>query len=561
MQDKLKINSIEEFRKFRNEIIVKKGKKKSIVSICTGTCCTSLGSQKIVEKFKIEVRKHNLNNKVEIKETGCLGFCSQGPMAIIFPEEIAYFKIRPEDVVEIVGKTLVGKKVIKSLLYKDPKNNNVIQKLEDIPFYKYQRRLLLQKNAKINPKDIEDYIAQGGYTALVKTIFEMKPEDVINTIDKANLRGRGGGGFSTSFKWQATRDALEETKYIIANLNEGDPGAYMDRALVHGNPHNVLEGLIIGAYAIGAHEGYIYVNEEFPEALENIFTTIKQAEDYGLLGENILGSNFSFDVKVFKSAGMFVSGESSAIMTGLEGTASEPRPKYIHTSIKGARGKPTCLNNVETLAHVPLIINKGANWYNKIGTKESSGTKIISLVGDIINSGLVEIPMGMTVREMIYNIGGGIKGEKEFKAVEIGGPSGGFISKKNIDLPIDFDELANVNAMIGSVVVMDEDKCMIDMAKYFVDFLLNESCGKCIPCREGLRALSKILEDITKGKGRDEDVLMIEDILETMSEASLCALGTTAVNPVITSLRYFIDEWDQHIKEKYCPTNICKLTT
>jgi NADH-quinone oxidoreductase subunit F len=489
-----------------------------------------------------------------------LGFCEQGPRVTIYPEEICYFKVKPEDAPEIVSKSILEKKVVERLLYKDPDTGKGVQKLEDIPFYKYQHRLLLENNAKIDPKNIEDYIALGGYSALAKVLFEMKPEQVIEEIKKSKLRGRGGGGFPTGQKWETTRNAPGEPKYVIVNCDEGDPGAFMDRSLMEGNPHSVLEGLIIGAYAIGANEGFVYVREEYPIAVENINAAIQQAEEYGLLGKDIMGSALSFKVKVHKGAGAFVSGESSALMTAIEGKVGEPRPKYVHTAVKGLWNKPSLLNNVKTWASVPLIVLKGAEWFRSIGTQGSSGTMIFSLVGKVNNTGLVEVPMGITLRDLIFKIGGGIRNGKKFKAVQIGGPSGGFIPEQHLDIPVDYDELVKVGAMMGSggMVVMDEDTCMVDVARYFVDFLLEESCGKCIPCREGLRVLSSTLSDVCAGKGKSEDIQTTEEIAETMRDALLCALGKTAANPVLTSLKYFRDEWEQHIKEKRCSAKVCK---
>jgi NADH-quinone oxidoreductase subunit F len=446
------------------------------------------------------------------------------------------------------------------LLYKDPTTGKRAKKLEDIAFYKYQQRLLLENNAKIDPKNIEDYIALGGYSALAKALFEKTPEEVIQEVKKSKLRGRGGGGFPTGVKWETTRNALAKPKYVIVNCDEGDPGAFMDRSLMEGNPHRVLEGLIIGAYAVGAHEGFVYVREEYPIAVENISLAIKQAEEYGLLGWGIMGSSFNLRVRVHKGAGAFVSGESSALMTAIEGRVGEPRPKYVHTAVKGLWDKPTVLNNVKTWATIPLIILNGADWFKSIGTQDNTGTMIFSLVGKVKNTGLVEVPMGMSLRDLIFKIGGGIRNDKKFKAVQIGGPSGGFIPEEHLDIPVDYDELTRVGSMMGSggMVVMDEDTCMVDVAKYFVDFLLEESCGKCIPCREGLRVLSSTLSNICEGKGKIEDLETTEEIAETMKESLLCALGKTAPNPVLTSLKYFGDEWEQHIKEKHCKANFCK---
>jgi NADH:ubiquinone oxidoreductase subunit F (NADH-binding)/(2Fe-2S) ferredoxin/Pyruvate/2-oxoacid:ferredoxin oxidoreductase delta subunit len=554
------IRSPKDLEKLREEINSKRKPSKSSVSVCVSTGCVALDASKVKEAFIAELEKQGLKDQVEIKETGCLGFCEQGPRVTIYPEEICYFKVKPEDAPEIVSKSILEKKVVERLLYKDPATGKGVQKLEDIPFYKYQRRLLLENNAKIDPKNIEDYIALGGYSALAKVLFEMTPEQVVEEVKKSKLRGRGGGGFPTGLKWETTRNAPGEPKYVIVNCDEGDPGAFMDRSLMEGNPHSVLEGLIIGAYAIGANEGFVYVREEYPIAVENISTAIRQAEEYGLLGEDIIGSSLSLRVKVHKGAGAFVSGESSALMTAIEGKVGEPRPKYVHTAVKGLWDKPSLLNNVKTWASIPLIVLKGAEWFRSIGTEGNSGTMIFSLVGKVNNTGLVEVPMGITLRDLIFKIGGGIRDDKKFKAVQIGGPSGGFIPEQYLDIPVDYDELVKVGSMMGSggMVVMDEETCMVDVARYFVDFLLEESCGKCIPCREGLRVLSSILSDICAGKGKSEDIQTTEEIAETMREALLCALGRTAANPVLTSLKYFRDEWEQHIIEKRCPANVCK---
>ncbi|MFQ5821949.1 MAG: NADH-ubiquinone oxidoreductase-F iron-sulfur binding region domain-containing protein [Candidatus Heimdallarchaeota archaeon] len=555
-----RINSPKGLEDLRQEIRAKSELSKPVIAVCGGTGCIALGARRALESLEDNVEKYGLKGKVEVKETGCLGICEQGPILIIYPQEIPYFKVKPKDIQEIISKTIIKGQLVERLLYKDPVTSEVAKKIEEIPFYKHQLRLLLKNNAEINPKSIEDYIAVGGYSALAKVLFEMTPEHVLEEIKKSNLRGRGGGGFPTGRKWETTRNALGEPKYVIVNCDEGDPGAFMDRALMEGDPHSVLEGLVIGAYAIGSSQGFVYVREEYPMAEENVSIAIRQAEEYGLLGENIMGSNHNFSVKVHRGAGAFVSGESSALMTAIEGKVGEPRPKYVHTAVKGIWNKPSCLNNVKTWANIPLIMLRGAEWFRSLGTKGSSGTAIFSLVGKVNNTGLVEVPMGITLRNLIYKVGGGIRGGKRFKAVQTGGPSGGFIPEKHLDLPVDFDELTKVGSMMGSggMVVMDEDTCMVDVGRYFVDFLLEESCGKCIPCREGLRVLSKILNDVCEGKGKYKDIEIVEDIAETMREASLCALGRTAANPVLTSLKYFRDEWEQHIREKFCPAKACK---
>jgi NADH:ubiquinone oxidoreductase subunit F (NADH-binding)/(2Fe-2S) ferredoxin/Pyruvate/2-oxoacid:ferredoxin oxidoreductase delta subunit len=559
-----RLSSAEELEELRKEILSKRDPGKPVVTICTGTACQTYGSLKIYQKFADELREQGLEGSVvEAKATGCHGFCEQGPVVVIFPQEICYVKVRLEDVPEIVSKTLAQGEVIERLLYEDPVTGERIAKDSDIPFYKNQMRIVFGNNRHINPRDIDDYIALGGYSALSKALSQMTPEQVLEEIKKSNLRGRGGGGFPTGIKWETTKNAPGKPKYVIVNCDEGDPGAYMDRSLMEGNPHGVLEGLIIGAYAIGSHEGFIYVRQEYPIAYENTIQAIKQAEEYGFLGENILGAGFDFKVKVHRGAGAFVSGESTALMSAIEGKVGEPKLKYIHTSVSGIKGRPSCLNNVETWANVPLIINKGAGWFNSIGTDGSKGTKIFSLVGKVNNTGLVEVPMGMTLRQLIYDIGGGIPKGKKFKAVQTGGPSGGVIPEQHLDTPIDFDELTKLGSMMGSggTVVMDEDTCMVDTARYFISFCCEESCGKCIPCREGLRMLREILTDICEGKGQEGDIEAIEDIAEVMRDASLCALGSTAANPALSTLKYFRDEYEAHIREKRCPAKACKALT
>jgi NADP-reducing hydrogenase subunit HndC len=559
-----KLSSAKELEELRNEIQSKRYTGKSVVTVCTGTACQTYGSLEIYQKFADEIKKQGLERAVvEAKATGCHGFCEQGPVVVIFPQEICYVKVKLEDVPEIVSATLAQGRVIERLLYEDPVTEEKITKDPDIPFYKNQTRIVFGNNRYINPSVIDDYIALGGYSALSRALLQMTPEQVLEAIKKSNLRGRGGGGFPTGIKWETTKNAAGESKYVIVNCDEGDPGAYMDRSLMEGNPHAVLEGLVIGAYAMGSHEGFIYVRQEYPMAYKNTIQAMKQAEEYGFLGENILGSGFDFKVNVHLGAGAFVSGESTALMSAIEGKVGEPKLKYIHTAVSGIKGNPSCLNNVETWANVPPIINKGAEWFNSIGTEGSKGTKIFSLVGKVNNTGLVEVPMGMTLRQLIYDIGGGTPKDKKFKAVQTGGPSGGVIPERYLDTPIDFDELTKLGSMMGSggTVVMDEDTCMVDTARYFITFCCEESCGKCIPCREGLRMLREILTDICEGKGQEGDIEAIEDIAEVMQDASLCALGTTAANPALTTLKYFRDEYEAHIKEKRCPAKVCKALT
>jgi NADH:ubiquinone oxidoreductase subunit F (NADH-binding)/(2Fe-2S) ferredoxin/NAD-dependent dihydropyrimidine dehydrogenase PreA subunit len=555
-----RIKSPVELETYRQNLISRRDPKKSCISICAGTGCLASGANEVINAFKAEIEKQGLATEVDTKGTGCPGFCERGPVVVIYPEEICYLQVKPEDVPEIVLHTIKEKKVVDRLLYVDPASNEKAIHESDIPFYKYQKRNIIGNNIKIDSKSIDDYLAAGGYSALAKIFSGMTAEQVLEEVKKSNLRGRGGGGFPAGEKWEGSRNASERIKYVIVNADEGDPGAFMDRALLEGNPHSVLEGLIIGAYVIGSHEGYIYVRQEYPLAVENILLAIQQAEAYGFLGENILGAGFDFNVFVHRGAGAFVCGESTALMTALEGRAGEPRPKYIRSNIRGLWEKPTVLNNVETWANVPLIINKGADWFTRFGTEGSKGSKIFSLVGKINNTGLVEVPMGITLKDIIYKIGGGIPGGKRFKAVQTGGPSGGCIPEELLELKVGFDELTEAGSMMGSggMIVMDEDTCMVDVARYFIHFLTDESCGKCLPCREGLRQMDKILTDITEGKGKAGDIELLEALSETLIEASLCALGKSAPNPFLSTLRYFRDEYEAHIMEKRCPALSCK---
>jgi NADP-reducing hydrogenase subunit HndC len=555
-----RINSPAELEAFRSRLLSERDPNKTCIRLCSGSACHASGSREVAAAIQEEIEKNGFRAEVEFKRTGCHGFCERGPIIAIYPEEICYFQIRPEDVPEIISQTIKEKKLIERLLYTDPVTKEKIVHESEIPFYKNQGRIVFGSNVEIDPKSIDDYLARGGYSALSKALSQMTSDQVLQEVKKANLRGRGGGGFPAGSKWEGSRNAPEPIKYVIVNADEGDPGAYMDRSLLEGNPHSVLEGLTIGAYAIGSHEGYIYVRQEYPLAVENVNTAIKQSEEYGFLGKNIFGSGFDFIVKVHRGAGAFVCGESTALMTALEGRAGEPRPKYIRSNVVGLWGRPSVLNNVETWANVPLIINNGADWFTKLGTDTSKGTKIFSLVGKITNTGLVEVPMGTPLRDIIFEIGGGIPGGKKFKAVQTGGPSGGCLPEQLLDLPVGFDELTKAGSMMGSggMIVMDEDTCMVDVARYFLDFLTDESCGKCVPCREGMRQMLKILTNITKGKGKEGDIELLEQLSETAMEASLCALGKSAPNPFLSTLQYFRDEYEAHIKEKRCPALMCK---
>ena len=555
-----RLETPEALESFRQEILSRRDPDNPCVSICAGAGCVASGADEVIAAFQKEITDQDLSARVSTKGTGCPGFCEQGPIVVIYPEEICYLQVTAADVPEIVEQTIKNKQVVERLCYLDPATGERAVKEADIAFYKAQQRTVLCNNIKIDSKSIDDYIALGGYTALAKALGQMSDLEVLEEVKKSNIRGRGGAGFPAGRKWEGSRNAPDPVKYVIVNADEGDPGAFMDRALLEGNPHSILEGLILGGYAVTAHEGYFYVRQEYPLAVENILLAIKQAEAYGLLGENILGSGFDFTVIVHQGAGAFVCGESTALMTSLEGKAGEPRPKYVRSNVKGLWEKPSVLNNVETWANIPLIINNGADWFTSVGTDSSKGTKIFSLVGKITNTGLVEVPMGMTLKEIIYDIGGGIPGGKKFKAVQTGGPSGGCIPEHLLDLQVGFDELTRAGSMMGSggMIVMDEDTCMVDVARYFIEFLTDESCGKCVPCREGLRQMHRILTNITRGKGKKGDIELLEELSETAVEASLCALGKSAPNPFLSTLKYFRDEYEAHINDRRCPALSCK---
>jgi NADH-quinone oxidoreductase subunit F len=500
-----------------------------------------------------------MRERVALKVTGCPGFCERGPLVTILPQNIFYQRVKAQDVAEIISETIQNGRKVERLLFEDSAAHHKITSSQEIPFYRAQMRLLLSHNDLIDPTRIEDYIAIGGYRSLAKALFQMRPEEVIEEIKASGLRGRGGAGYPTGKKWENCHHAKGEPKYVICNCDEGDPGAFMDRSLLEGNPHAILEGMLIGAYAIGASQGFIYVRHEYPLAHKNADIAITQARKVGLLGKNILGSGFSFDVEMAKGGGAFVCGESTALIASIEGKVGEPRSKQIHMVEQGLWGKPTNLNNVETWANVSLIINKGSQWFSSIGTEKSKGTKIFSLVGKVKNTGLVEVPMGITLKEIIFDIGGGQQDGKRIKAVQTGGPSGGCIPASLFDLPVDFESLSQVGSMMGSggMIVMDEGTCMVDVAKYFVHFLQEESCGKCLPCREGLKRMGQILDNITEGKGDEESLSLLEELAEVVADTSLCGLGKTAPNPVLSALRYFRSEFEAHIYQKKCPAAVC----
>ena len=554
------INSPAELEQRRQEILSRRDPGKPRVSVCAGAGCLATRASDVISAFNAEIEKQGLSGEVSAKGTGCPGFCERGPVVVIDPQQTCYLQVTPDDVPEIVAQTIKEQKVVERLLYTDPTTKERAVRESDIPFYKNQERNIIGNNIKIDPKSIDDYVALGGYSALAKALSQMSSEQVVDEVRKSGLRGRGGGGFPTGIKWDAARNAPGDMKYVIVNADEGDPGAFMDRAVLEGNPHSILEGLVIGAYAIGASEGYVYVRQEYPLALENVGIAIRQARDHGLLGKNILGSGFDFDVKVHRGAGAFVCGEETALLLSLEGKPGEPRSRPPFPATKGLWGKPTNINNVETWANVPLIVNKGAEWFNQFGTEKSKGTKIFSLVGKIRNTGLVEVPMGVTLRDIIYKIGDGIPGGRKFKAVQTGGPAGGCIPEEHLDIPVDFDELTKAGAIMGSggMIVMDEDTCMVDVARYFVNFLTQESCGKCSPCREGIKQMHRILTNITEGRGKEGDIELLEELAVSTGSASLCALGRSAPNPVLSTIRYFRHEYEAHIREKRCPSFSCK---
>lgn len=535
---------------------------RNYISVCGGTGCRGGGCLAVAQAIRDAVREEGLEQTLPVRLTGCHGFCERGPLVVIYPQKIFYQQVKPIHARKIVTRSAVAGEVLEDLLYKAPETKEAVPHEEDIPFYRKQMRLVFGRNGAIDPDNIEDYIALGGYSALVKTLFSLQPEEVIEEVKRSGLRGRGGGGFPTGRKWASMKRAPspDGRRFVICNADEGDPGAFMDRSLIEGNPHSVIEGMIIGAYAMGATAGYVYIRREYPLALQTLTTALRQAREYGFLGRDILGSGFSFDIGINRGGGAFVCGESTALMASMEGKVGEPRPKYVHTVEKGLWDRPTCLNNVETWANVPLIIERGADWYAGIGTDKSKGTKIFSLVGKVNNTGLIEVPMGITLREVIFEIGGGIQKGRKFKAVQTGGPSGGVIPESLLDLPVDFDRLTEVGSMMGSggMIVMDDRTCMVDVARYFLQFLTEESCGKCVPCREGVRRVKEIVERICRGEGRMSDLRLIEEMAPEVRDGSLCGLGQSAPNPVITSIRYFREEWEAHVRDRKCPAGVCK---
>jgi len=557
------LQSVQALAELRQKLILERPENQRTVLVCGGTGCRAGGSEMLGPVFVEELENAGLGDEVEVKYTGCHGFCERGPIVIVAPERILYQRVSVEDVPQIVQETLDNDRVVERLLYRDPTTKQRISYEGDVPFYAKQNRIVLRHNGIIDPTRIEDYFAVGGYAALATVLSSMEPEEVIAQVEASGLRGRGGGGFPTGRKWRSCYEAPGEPKYVLCNGDEGDPGAFMDRSIMEGNPHAVLEGMIIGAYAIGSNQGFVYVRDEYPLAVKHLRVAIDQAREMGLLGSAILGTDFSFDIQIVRGGGAFVCGESTALMASLEGRVGEPRTKYIHTVESGLWDLPTDLNNVETWANVPAIITNGADWFASIGTEDSKGTKVFSVVGKVKNTGLVEVPMGITLREVIYDVCGGVLNDREFKAVQTGGPSGGCIPAELLDLPIDYEHLTEAGSMMGSggMIVMDDRTCMVDIARYFTDFLVQESCGKCVPCREGLQHLLRILTNICEGNGEEGDIELIEDLAEVITDASLCALGGTAANPVMSTLRYFRDEYEEHIRDKRCRAGVCHALT
>nr|MBN2277224.1 4Fe-4S binding protein [candidate division Zixibacteria bacterium] len=558
----MRIDSTEKLGQWQKECQKRIEAQKKRVLVCLGPGCLAGGSDQILEEFKnILAQKKIKDVTVEsIKKTGCHGLCARGPLVVIEPEGIFYSKVKKANVAEIVEKTLEKGELVEKLLYTDPESKKKIVDYKEIPFYARQMKLSLRNVGQIDPDSISDYIARGGYAALAKVLKSMKPAKVIDEVSRSGLRGRGGGGFSTGRKWASCAKIESDIRYVICNGDEGDPGAFMDRCIMEGDPHSVLEGMIICAFAIDSPEGYIYVREEYPLAVVNLRNAIDAARQHGLLGKDIMGSGFDFDIKINRGGGAFVCGESSALMKSVAGEVGEPRAKYVRSVAKGLHDKPTVLNNVESFATIPVIIDKGADWFASIGTKKSTGTKAFSLAGKITNTGLIEVPMGITLREIIYDIGGGIPEGRKFKAVQTGGPSGGCLPEAKLDLPVDFDTLTEAGSMMGSggMIIMDDRTCMVDVARYFLNFLVEESCGKCVPCREGLYQLHKLCVKICEGKADEDDLALMERLSKVIQTASLCGLGTSGPNPFLSTVMYFRDEYLAHIRDRKCPGGVCK---
>ncbi len=530
------------------------------ILVCGGTGCHASESQQLIANFQALIAEHGVGDTIQASISGCFGFCEKGPIVKIYPDNVLYVQVKPEDAVEIFEKHILENRRVERLLYVDPILKERIEKQYDIPFYQPQQRIALRHSGLINPEDIREYIAVEGYQALGKVLSELTPEMVIDEMKRSGLRGRGGAGFSTGRKWEFARANAAPEKFVICNADEGDPGAFMDRSIMEADAHSVVEGMIIAGYAIGAHQGYVYIRAEYPLAVERLQLALDQAREYGLLGENILGSGFDFDIAIRLGAGAFVCGEETALIHSLQGERGEPTTKPPYPAQSGLWGRPTIVNNVETLANIPVIFTRGADWYSSIGTKTSKGTKVFALAGQINNSGLVEVPMGTTLREIIYDIGGGIKGNGEFKAVQTGGPSGGCIPKEYLDLPIDYESLTSIGSMMGSggMIVLSDKTCMVNFAKYYLEFSVDESCGRCLPCRVGTKRLHEILTNITEGRGTEADLVELHELSEVICDTALCGLGQSAPNPVLSTMKYFWDEYEAHVKEHRCPAGACQ---
>jgi len=561
----MRIESIAQFAELQEQARERATSRLQQIMVCCGTGCLASGSKKVAEAFAAEVAKRGLDASVGmfVKTTGCHGFCERGPLVALLPSGILYTKVKPSNVEQIIDKTVLGGEVIPSLTYKNPADGKRISAYAEIPFYKHQTRVAMRNIGHIDPTDILDAIAEGAYAGLAKALGGMTPEAVIEEVAVAGQRGRGGAGFNTARKWRSCRRAPGDRRFVLCNGDEGDPGAFKDRSIMEGDPHSVLEGMVIGAWAVGAHEGYIYVRDEYPLAVVHLTIALEQARRYGLLGKNIMGSGFDFDIKISRGGGAFVCGESSALMRSLEGKIGEPRAKYVHSTDKGLFDLPTVLNNVETWAGIGAIIDRGGQWFAAMGTDRSKGTKAFSLVGKVKNTGLIELPMGTTLRTIIFDIGGGILGDRPFKAVQTGGPSGGCVPESLLDLPVDYERLTEAGSMMGSggMIVMDDRTCMVDVARYFLKFLTEESCGKCVPCREGLQQLLHIFDRLVEGRGRKDDIAKIERLARGMQLGSLCELGKSAPNPVLSTLRYFRSEYEAHIHDRSCPAGTCRELT
>jgi NADH-quinone oxidoreductase subunit F len=561
----MRIESRADFEALQEQARQSAGSHGQQILVCCGTGCLASGSKQVAETFAREVAKRGLDASVGtfVKTTGCHGFCERGPLVALLPSGVLYTKVKPANVEKIIEKTVLGGEVIPSLTYKNPADGERIAAYAEIPFYKHQLRVAMRNIGRIDPTNILDAIAEGAYAGLAKALFEMTPEQVIEEVAVSGQRGRGGAGFNTSRKWRSCRRAPGERRFVLCNGDEGDPGAFKDRSIMEGDPHSVLEGMVIGAWAVGAHEGYIYVRDEYPLAVVHLTIALEQARSHGLLGANIMGTGFDFDVRISRGGGAFVCGESSALMRSLEGKIGEPRAKYVHSTEKGLFDLPTVLNNVETWAGIGAIIDRGGRWFAAMGTERSKGTKAFSLVGKVKNTGLIELPMGTTLRTIIFDIGGGILNDRPFKAVQTGGPSGGCVPEALLDLPVDYERLTEAGSMMGSggMIVMDDRTCMVDVARYFLKFLTEESCGKCVPCREGLQQLLHIFDRLVEGRGRADDLQIIERLSHGMQLGSLCELGKSAPNPVLSTLRYFRSEYEAHIHHKACPAGICRELT